>query len=168
MSTKRFTKNSYYLRVKSMIRLQRIYNFLLFHAIILPLLDVYGLYFTHLYHFWDYLLTGGPAHIAVFLPISVFRKKGISNGVQTEWKLRERNFRKIIILETWSPRQKILEEPRREGGTPPTGRPPIGRAPCLMDPSSTSRPTSFAYICLRTLKPSNKKIDREFHRRKPL
>jgi len=35
------------------IRLQRIYNFLLFHAIILPLLDVYGLYFTHLYHFWD-------------------------------------------------------------------------------------------------------------------
>ena len=35
------------------IRLQRIYNFLLFHAVILPLLDVYGLYFTHLYHFWD-------------------------------------------------------------------------------------------------------------------
>ena len=37
----------------SMIRLQRIYNFSLFHAIILPLLDVYGLYFTHIYHFWD-------------------------------------------------------------------------------------------------------------------
>ena len=37
----------------ALIRLQRIYNFLLFHAIILPLLDVYGLYFTHLYHFWD-------------------------------------------------------------------------------------------------------------------
>ena len=35
------------------IRLQCIYNFLLFHPIILPLLDVYGLYFTHLYHFWD-------------------------------------------------------------------------------------------------------------------
>ena len=30
---------------KYMIRLQRIYNFLLFHAIILPLLDIYGLYF---------------------------------------------------------------------------------------------------------------------------
>ena len=29
------------------------------------------------------LLTGGPAQIAVFLPISVFRK-GISNGVQME------------------------------------------------------------------------------------
>ena len=36
-----------------LIRLQRIYNFLLFHAIILHILDVYGLYFTLLYHFWD-------------------------------------------------------------------------------------------------------------------
>ena len=39
------------------------------------------------------LLTGGPARIAVFLPISVFRRKRISNGVQTEWNLRERDFR---------------------------------------------------------------------------
>ena len=38
------------------------------------------------------LLTGGPTRIAVFLPISVFRRKGISNGVQTEWNLRERDF----------------------------------------------------------------------------
>ena len=36
-----------------LIRLQRIYNFLLFHAIILPLLDVYGLYYALLYYFWD-------------------------------------------------------------------------------------------------------------------
>ena len=35
------------------IRLQRIYNFLLFHAIILSILDVNGLYFTLLYYFWD-------------------------------------------------------------------------------------------------------------------
>ena len=34
-----------------LICLRHIYNFLLFHAIILPLLDVYGLYFTLLYHF---------------------------------------------------------------------------------------------------------------------
>ena len=39
------------------------------------------------------LLTGCQARIAVFLPISVFRRKGISNGVQTEWNLRERYFR---------------------------------------------------------------------------
>ena len=38
------------------------------------------------------LLTGGPARIAVFLPILVFRRKGISNGVQTEWNLRESDF----------------------------------------------------------------------------
>ena len=38
------------------------------------------------------LLTGSPVQIAVFLPISVFRRKGISNGVQTEWNLRERDF----------------------------------------------------------------------------
>ena len=38
------------------------------------------------------LLTKGPVQIAVFLPISVFRRKGISNGIQTEWNLRESYF----------------------------------------------------------------------------
>ena len=38
------------------------------------------------------LLTGGPSHIVIFLPISVFRRKGISNGVQTEWNLRKSYF----------------------------------------------------------------------------
>ena len=38
------------------------------------------------------LLTGGPAQIAVFLPISVFRRKGIPSRVQTEWNLRESYF----------------------------------------------------------------------------
>ena len=38
------------------------------------------------------LLIGGPTRIAVFLPISVFRRKGISNGVQTGRNLRERSF----------------------------------------------------------------------------
>ena len=36
-----------------LIRLQRIYNFLLLHAILSTVLDVYGLYYTLLYHFWD-------------------------------------------------------------------------------------------------------------------
>ena len=39
------------------------------------------------------LLTGGPAQIDVFLAILGFRRKGISNRVQTEWNLRERDFR---------------------------------------------------------------------------
>ena len=42
--------------------------------------------------FRTYLLTGGPAQIAVFFPISVFRRKRISNGDQTEWNLQERDF----------------------------------------------------------------------------
>ena len=35
------------------------------------------------------LLTEGPVQIDVFLPISVFRRKGISNGIQMERNLRE-------------------------------------------------------------------------------
>ena len=38
------------------------------------------------------LLTGGLARIAIFLPVLVFRRKGISNKVQMEWDLRERSF----------------------------------------------------------------------------
>ena len=38
------------------------------------------------------LLTGGPAQNCCFLPISEFRRKRISNGVQTELNLRERDF----------------------------------------------------------------------------
>ena len=49
--------------------------------------------FLHFYTiFGTNLLTGGPAQIADFLPILVFRRKGISNRVQTEWHLRERYF----------------------------------------------------------------------------
>ena len=50
-------------------------------------------FILHIYIiFGTNLLTGGRARIAVFLPISVFRRKGISNGVQTEWNLWERDF----------------------------------------------------------------------------
>ena len=50
--------------------------------------------FTKHFHiiFGTNLLTGGPAQNSCFLPISEFRRKRISNGVQTEWSLRERDF----------------------------------------------------------------------------
>ena len=49
--------------------------------------------FLHFYIiFGTNLLTGGPTQIVVFLPILVFRRKGISNGVQTEWNLPESYF----------------------------------------------------------------------------
>ena len=54
------------------------------------------------------LLTGGPAQNWCFLPISEFRRKRISNGVQTEWNLRERDF--------WNKRDpKDLEWTSRNG-----------------------------------------------------
>ena len=47
-------------------------------------LDVKG-FIIHFYIiFGTNLLTVGPAQIAAFLPISEFRRKRISNGVQTE------------------------------------------------------------------------------------
>ena len=76
--------------------------------------------FIHFYIiFGTNLLTGGPAQIAVFLPISVFRRKRISNGVQTEWNLRESYFwnkRDPEDLEWTSSNQRGSHE---AGGAPP-------------------------------------------------
>ena len=81
------------------------------------------------------------------MPISVFRGKGISDGVQTEWNLRQRDF-----LEEYDPGdlESMSEDPRG-------GHEIGGRAPCLVGPSSTSQPTCFAYIFPYTLKPSKNK-----------
>ena len=54
---------------------------------------LWALLYTFISFFGTNLLTEGPARIAVFLPITVFPRKGISNGVQTEWNLREWSFR---------------------------------------------------------------------------
>ena len=35
------------------------------------------------------LLTEGPVPVSVFLPILEFCRKGIPNGVQTEWNIRD-------------------------------------------------------------------------------
>ena len=48
--------------------------YLLFYAILGFIIHFYIIFGTN-------LLTGGPIQIAIFLPISVFRRKGISNGV---------------------------------------------------------------------------------------
>ena len=53
---------------------------------------ILGFIFHFYIIFGTNLLTGGPAQICCFMPISVFRRKGISNGVQTEWNLRESYF----------------------------------------------------------------------------
>ena len=74
------------------------------------------------------LLTGGPAHIAVLLPVLVFRRKGISNGVQTERNLRQRDF-----LEEYDPGdlESTSEDPRGSheigGRAPLQGGGPLSR-----------------------------------------
>ena len=75
------------------------------------------------------LLTGGPAQIVVFLPISVFRWKWITNRVQTEWNLRKRDF--------WNERdQGDLECKSRsnQGGHEMVGRPPCRARPLSRGP----------------------------------
>jgi len=63
--------------------------------------------------FWTNLLTGGPAHVVVYCVFQYFEEK----ENQTESKRNETFgsviFWKNMILETWSPRQKILEEATR-------------------------------------------------------
>ena len=99
------------------------------------------------------LLTGGPAHIAVFLPISVFRRKGISNRVQTEWNLRERDF--------WNeqdPRDLDPTSSNQQGGHEVGGRAYPPSAPSIVvGPTLLNRRTSSSYIYLHTPKRSNTK-----------
>ena len=97
---------------------------------------ILGFIFHFYIIFGTSLLTGGPTRIAVFLPISVYRRKGISNGVQTEWNLRERSF--------WNKRNPVDLEwtSSNRGG----GHEGARRAPRIMGPSSVHRPTSSSYI----------------------
>ena len=78
------------------------------------------------------LQTGGPAQTVVFFPISVFHRKGISNGVQPEWNLRERDF--------WNKRNPgdlelnagKLQGGHEAGGVSPWARPPPSWPPRLL------------------------------------
>ena len=83
------------------------------------------------------LLTGGPTHIAVLLPVSVFRRKGISNGVQKEQNLWQRDF-----LEEYDPGDMEFRSEDPRGYQEIGGLPPTVHAPCLVGPSSTP-PTDF-------------------------
>ena len=109
------------------------------------------------------LLTGGPARIAGFLPILVFQRKGISNGVQTEWNVQVHDF--------WNKRDpENLECKSRSnrGGQEIGGRAralPSWARPCLLGSSSGHRRTSSSYIYLRTPKTSKEHPKHNFHRR---
>ena len=88
------------------------------------------------------LLTEGPMQIAVFLPISVFRRNRISNAVQTEWNIRERDF-----LTERDPGD-LDPTPRNKGGGHELG----GAPSTLVGPLLFHRRTPSSYIYLRTPK----------------
>ena len=76
-------------------------------------------FILHIYIiFGTNLLTGGPVHIAVLLPVSVFQRKGISN----ESKWNETSAMIFLgpedIQRAWSARQESHEAATRSGGAP--------------------------------------------------
>ena len=75
------------------------------------------------------LLTGGPAQICCFMPISVFRRKGILDGVETD----EINWRSYFWKESYrmdlDPMSGAKGGAHEGGGAPPRAR------PCLVGPS---------------------------------
>ena len=122
------------------------YCFVLYYILFWTLLG----FIIHFYIiFGTNLLTGGPAQIVVFLPISVFRRKGISNGVQTEWNLRERDFwneRDPEDLECKSRSSRGLHE---IGGLPPPYRAcPLSRGPL-------GRPPTYFFLLYKPTYPKN-------------
>ena len=100
-------------------------------------------FIIHLYIiFGTNLLTGGPAQNCCFLPISDFRRKRISNGVQTEWNLRKRDFRNKRDPEDLDPTSRNKRGGHKVGGAPST----------LVGPLLLHRRTPSSYIYLRTPK----------------
>ena len=92
------------------------------------------------------LLTGGPAPNCRFLSVLGFRRKGISNGVQTEWNLRERDF-----LNEQDPRDLDPTSRHKGGGhevggapIPPQARPPPSWAPCCS--TDVLLPPIYTYV----------------------
>ena len=70
-----------------------------------------------------------------FLPISVFRRNGISNGVQTEWNLLERDFLTERDPGDLDPALRNKRGGHEVGGAPtPQARPPPSWGPrCSTD-----------------------------------
>ena len=94
------------------------------------------------------LLTGGPAQNCCFLPILGFRRKGISNGVQTEWNLWERDF--LAEHDPWDldPTSRNKGWGHGVGGAPTL----LGVPSTLVGPLLLHRRTPSSYIYLRTPK----------------
>ena len=81
------------------------------------------------------LLTGGPAQICCFMPISVFREKGISDGVKTEQNQLEK-----LFLEGNPPDVIGLHVRRYERCSRGWGRAPLPRGAPVAPPTYSFHP----------------------------
>src|SRR3954463_8422350 len=92
--------------------------YLLFWAILGFIIHFYIIFGTN-------LLTGGPTQNCCFLPISVFRRKGISNGVQTEQNQLEKLFLEGMLRNGLGPHVRSQGRCSRGWGRahPPRARP---------------------------------------------
>ena len=107
------------------------------------------------------LLTGGPVPVSVFLPILEFCRKGMPNGVQTEWNLHDDLSWIVINPEDLELKSGTPRGGHEAGGCAQGGR----RAPHPRGPHGAP-PTYFfrLYILLypRSITKSHEKL---FHRR---
>ena len=102
------------------------------------------------------LLTEGLVQIAVFLPISVFRRKGISNGIQME-----RNLREDLSWNKRNPGDLEWKSETQRGGHEAGGCSPHPRGPLVAPPTYFFR----LYIYSYTLETSGGATEPLFHRR---
>ena len=126
------------------------YPFWMFMGFILHIYIIFG----------TNLLTGGPAHIAVFFAyFGISKKRNIKRSPN-----RIKPSGALFLEQIWSgePGVQVKKAPRA-----PLDRraPPVGRAPCLVGPSGVHRRTSSSYISLRTPKTSKDQTKHNFHHR---
>ena len=126
-----------------LIRLQRIYNFLLFHAVILSFLDVLQSFYSYFISFFGTkLLTQCPVPIVVF-SCFLHRRKSIPNGVQMQ-----RNFMEIFYGPEDTQWAKVAPGGCSEGSTIHQGALGGPGAPKWVVPTSVaSRTASLLYKC---------------------
>ena len=114
-----------------LIRLQRIYNLWSIHAILLSVLNVYGVYYTLLYYFWDWPINRRPIPYCCFIAyFSVSNKRNIKrspNGMKPSKKLflEQKQSRELGVQV-----REASRRPRDRGARPPPWvRPPPSWAP---------------------------------------
>jgi len=88
-----------------------------------------GIYMLFYIIFGTNLLTKGPMPVSVFLPILEFCRKGIPNGVQTEWNLHG-----DLSWTESNPKDLDLKSRTPRGGHEAGGRAPHPRGPLIAPP----------------------------------